>query len=143
MNSIKRHEGLELTAYFDPVGVPTIGWGHIATVTREDVLNKKTISLEEAQRLFESDVKWASAAATAVTGLTKGPVHEGVTSFVFNLGVMALHGGNTRIGYHLMNRNYNKAYVGMQKYVYAGGKKLRGLVKRRKEEGELVLRGNK
>jgi lysozyme len=143
MNLIKKHEGLELKAYFDPVGVPTIGWGHTRTVSRDDVLAGKTITLAQAQELFEEDIKWATAAATAVTGLTKGPVFEGVTSFVFNLGPLALHGKNTRIGHWLMERNYNKAYLGMQKYIYAGGRKFNGLVKRRKEEGELVLLGNK
>lgn len=143
MNLIKKHEGLRLTAYFDPVGVPTIGWGHTRTVTRQDVINKRTITLAQAQDLFDQDIRWAAAAATAVTGLTKGPVFEGVTSFIFNLGVMALHGESTKIGYWLMMKNYNKAYLGMQRYVYAGGRKLNGLVTRRKEEGELVLRGNK
>lgn len=143
MNLIKKHEGLRLTAYFDPVGVPTIGWGHTDTVTRQDVLNRKKITLEEAQRLFELDIKAASFAATAVTGMTSGPVHEGVTSFIFNLGPKALHGKSTKIGYWLMMGNYNKAYLGMQRYVYAKGKKLPGLVTRREEEGQLVLLGNK
>lgn len=142
MNIIKKHEGLKLTAYFDPVGVPTIGWGHTATVTKEDVLNNKTITVEQAQELFEADIKWAAAAATAVTGLTRGPVFEGVTSFIFNLGPGALHGKSTKIGYHLMTKNYNLAATGMQRYVYAGGRKFRGLVTRRKEEGDLVLLGN-
>ena len=142
MNLIKKHEGLRLTAYLDPVGIPTIGWGHTKTVTREDVLNKKKITLEEAQRLFEADVEWAAAAAYAVTGLNSGPVFEGVTSFVFNLGVGALHGRSTQIARHLMDRNYNKAYLGMKRYVYAGGRKLRGLEIRREEEGQLVLSGN-
>ena len=143
MNLIKKHEGLRLTAYFDPIGVPTIGWGHTKTVTRADVLNKKTITLEEAERLFDEDVYWAKMAATAVTGLVAGPVFEGVTSFIFNLGPLALHGKSTQIGRHLMDRNYNMAANGMQRYVYAGGRKLRGLVTRRREEGDLVLLGNK
>jgi len=142
MNLIKKHEGLRLKAYFDPVGVPTIGWGHISTVTRHDVLNGRTISLEQAQALFDADVKAACWAATAVTGMSRGPVFEGVVSFVFNLGPGALHGRSTQIAKHLVDKNYNKAYLGMQRYVFAGGRKLNGLVKRRKEEGELVLLGN-
>jgi GH24 family phage-related lysozyme (muramidase) len=142
MNLVKKHEGLSLVAYFDPVGVPTIGWGHTKTVTRADVLGGKKITLAEAQRLFDDDIAAAQWAAIAVTGLTSGPVFEGVTSFVFNLGPKSLHGSSTKIAYWLINKNYNKAYVGMQRYVYAGGRKLRGLVKRREEEGQLVLRGN-
>lgn len=142
MNIIKKHEGLRLKAYFDPIGVPTIGWGHISTVTRADVLAGKTITLEEAQALFDQDVKAASWAAVAATGMASGPVHEAITSFVFNLGPGALHGKSTRIAEHLINKNYNKAYLGMQRFVYAGGRKLPGLVKRRKEEGELLLLGN-
>lgn len=142
MNLIKKHEGLELTAYLDPVGVPTIGWGHTSTVTLADV-DKKIITLEEAEKLFQMDIKPAMWAATAVTGFTSGPVFEGTTSFVFNLGPGALHGKSTQIGRHLMEKNYNKAYLGMQRYVYAGGRRLRGLTTRRAEEGKLVLLGYK
>lgn len=140
MNLIKKHEGLRLKAYLDPAGVPTIGWGHTRTVTHKDVEDGRTITIEEAQRLFEQDILPAAFAATAVTGLTRGPIYEGITSFVFNLGPLALHGKSTRIGYHLMNKNYRLAAVGMQRYVYAGGRKLRGLVNRRKEEAELVCK---
>ena len=94
---------------------------------------------EEAERLLLDDLKTANAAAAAVTGLSSGPVFWAVTSFVFNLGPGALHGKTTQIARHLVMKNYPKAAAGMQRYVYGGGRKLPGLVKRRKEEGEMLV----
>jgi len=45
-----------LTAYIDPVGVPTIGFGHIKTVTHADVAKKKKITMAEAERLLMEDL---------------------------------------------------------------------------------------
>lgn len=135
---IIRHEGLRLTAYLDAADVPTIGYGHTATVTRADV-GRRTITRDEAYRLLLQDLKWASMSAYAITGYSSGHIHDAIASFVFNLGPGALHGEKTRIGYHLINKDYTSAYYGMQKYVFGGGRRLNGLITRRKEEGDMLL----
>jgi lysozyme len=101
-------------------------------------VGKLRITKERAEELLEDDLREAKAAAAAITGLSSGPIFWAVTSFVFNLGPSALHGKSTQVGRHLINRDYTKAVLGMKRYVYGGGKKLSGLVKRRKEEGELI-----
>lgn len=134
---IKAHEGFRAVAYLCPAKIPTIGYGHTRTVKKSDV-GKLRISKERAEELLLDDLREANAAAAAVTGLSSGPIFWAVTSFIFNLGPGALHGKTTQIGRHLIMKNYSKAAAGMQRYVYGGGRKLPGLVKRRKEEGELL-----
>jgi lysozyme len=134
---IKRHEGLRLVCYLCPAGIPTIGYGHTRTLKKSDV-GKLRITKERAEELLEDDLREAKAAATAVTGFSSGPVFWAVTSFVFNLGPGALHGKTTQVGRHLINRDYTKAVLGMKRYVYGGGRRLPGLVKRRAEEGEMI-----
>ena len=134
---VARHEGLRLICYADPVGVPTIGYGHTRTVSLADI-GRKIITRDEALRLLREDLAAAKHAAAAITGLSSGPVFIGVTSFIFNLGPGALHGKSTQIGRHLLDGNYEAAAEGMKRYVYAGGRRLRGLVKRRTEEADLV-----
>ena len=135
---IKEEEGFRAVAYLCPAKVPTIGYGHTRTVKRSDV-GKLKISKEQAEILLLDDLKTANAAAAAVTGLSDGPVFWAVTSFIFNLGPGALHGKTTQIARHLVMKNYPKAAAGMQRYVYGGGRKLPGLVKRRKKEGDMIL----
>lgn len=135
---IKKHEGFRAVAYLCPAKIPTIGYGHTRTVKPSDV-GKLKISKEQAEILLLDDLKTANAAAAAVTGLSDGPVFWAVTSFIFNLGPGALHGKTTQIARHLVMKNYTKAAAGMQRYVYGGGRKLPGLVKRRKEEGDMIL----
>tara|TARA_R110000772_G_scaffold66361_1_gene147839 strand:+ start:30408 stop:30938 length:531 start_codon:yes stop_codon:yes gene_type:complete len=135
---IARHEGLRLVCYLDAADVPTIGYGHTATVGRADVGVLK-ITKDKAHALLLQDIKWASMSAYAITGYSSGNVHDAITSFIFNLGPGALHGKSTQIGRHLLNKDYTAAYYGMQKYVFGGGRRLNGLVTRRKEEGEMLL----
>ena len=135
---IKKHEGFRAVAYLCPAGIPTIGYGHTRAVKLSDV-GVRRISKEEAERLLLDDLKTANAAASAVTGLSSGPIFWAVTSFIFNLGPGALHGKTTQIARHLVMKNYVKAAAGMQRYVYGGGRKLPGLVKRRREEGDMIL----
>jgi len=135
---IKKHEGFRAVAYLCPAKIPTIGYGHTRTVKLSDV-GKLKISKEQAEILLLDDLKTANAAAAAVTGLSSGPIFWAVTSFIFNLGPGALHGKTTQIARHLVMKNYTKAVAGMQRYIYGGGRKLPGLVKRRKEEGDMIL----
>ena len=135
---IKNHEGFRSVCYLCPAGIPTIGYGHTRTLKRSDV-GVLRISKERAEELLLDDLREPKAAAYALTGLTNGPIFWGVVSFVFNLGPSALHGKSTQIGRHLVDKNYLKAVAGMQRYVYGGGRRLNGLVRRRKEEGNLIL----
>jgi len=130
---IKKYEGLKLTSYLCPAGIPTIGWGHTYGVK----LNR-TISVEEAEVLLDHDYQEAEDDVLEVVTV---PLNENqlgaLTSFVFNLGVGKLIGSTLRK--KLNQGDYNTAAEEFDKWVFAGGKKLNGLVKRRAEERQLFL----
>lgn len=130
---IKKWEGLRLKAYLCPAGVPTIGYGHTYNVKMG-----QTISVAQAELFLDHDYQDAEE---QVLSLVKVPLTENqlgaLTSFVFNLGA-----GNLRISTLLRKLNqgdYTSAAEEFNKWVFAGGKKLNGLVKRRAEERELFI----
>jgi len=88
---IKTSEGKKNRAYFCPAGIPTIGYGHTATVTKADVKNGKTITDAEAERLLRDDL---AGFERDVAKLVKVPVTDdqfgALVSFTYNLGAGAL-----------------------------------------------------
>ena len=84
---VRDSEGLRLTAYLCPAGVPTIGYGHTKGVNRAQVDGKRIISVAKADQLLIEDL---DAVAQAVDSLVKVPVsqrqREALISFAFNVG---------------------------------------------------------
>lgn len=133
---IKRHEGLRLQSYRDPVNLLTIGYGH----TGPDARAGNRITIERAENLLTQDVREAEA---AVIRLVKVPLSQGqfdaLVSFVFNVGDRAL-AGSTLL--RELNAGRYAAVPGqLRRWVYGtvGGQKviLPGLVKRRSDEAVL------
>ena len=135
---IKRHEGLRLHAYRDPVGVWTIGWGHTG-----DVKRGQSITLHQAESLLAHDV---GLAARAVERLVTVPLNQGMfdalVSFVFNLGDGRLR--DSTLLDRLNGQDYAAAAREFDRWVKGTvkGRKvsLPGLVKRRAEERALFER---
>lgn len=128
---IKQFEGCKLSAYLDAAGVPTIGYGH----TKGVKIGQK-ITQEEAEVLLKEDLEKFDANVTYYDSTYNYKFnqneHDALTSFVFNIG--SLRG--------LTNRGKRTKYQIAQKiqaYVNAGGKKMAGLVKRRKAEYDLFI----
>jgi len=132
---IKKYEGLKLTSYLCPAGVPTIGWGHTYGVK----LNR-TISVEEAEVLLDHDYQEAEDDVLEVVTvpLTENQLGA-LTSFVFNLGQGALKASTLRR--KLNSGDYTGAADEFNRWVYSKvngvGTKLNGLVKRRADERKL------
>lgn len=132
---IKHYEGLRLKAYQCAAGVWTIGYGHTAKVKKSD-----TITEYEADRLLQEDVK---ESYNVVNSVVKVPMTQGqfdaMTSFVFNLGSGAFKAST------LLKKVNREDYVGasqeFSRWVFAGNKKLPGLVKRREAERIMFLTG--
>jgi len=59
---IKKNEGLSLTRYIDTLGNPTIGYGHLLPAS-SDI---QSITLEEAEHLFNEDIAEAKRAAVDI-----------------------------------------------------------------------------
>ncbi|MBF0171660.1 MAG: lysozyme [Nitrospinae bacterium] len=133
LNLIKRFEGFSLTVYICPAGWPTIGYGH---VVRQGETFEEPISRLEAEELLRRDVAWAEQ---AVLRLVDTPLSDGqfdaLVSFTFNLGSGALQRSTLR---RKVNREEHEDVPReFLRWVWAGGRKLKGLIRRREAEGLL------
>lgn len=140
---IKEFEGLRLTAYYDAVGVLTIGYGHTnrsASADKYPVYPGQTITAAQAETILKADlIVFENAVLRNVTYPVNQNQFDALVSFTFNLGE-----GNLRSSTLLQKLN-NGDILGaaneFDRWVYAGGKKLEGLVRRRAAEKALFLEG--
>lgn len=131
---IKESESLELTAYKDPVGVWTIGWGHTKTAKAG-----MTISKAQATALLSSDLQDSlSAVNRYVTAPLNQNQLDALVSFTFNLGSGNLQ-KSTLVKKINANPNDPAIENEFKRWVYAGGNKLNGLVTRRAKEANLYF----
>ena len=131
---IKKYEGCKLEAYKCPAGIWTIGYGH----TDGNVTSGTIISQEQADKLFNQDIKkFEKGVGQMVKVLVNQNQFDALVSFSFNLGLGALQ--NSTLLKKLNTKDYQGAANEFDRWVYGGGKKLEGLVRRRREEKELFL----
>ena len=129
---IKQFEGFSPTVYICPAGYPTIGYGHVVKPDERERFTSG-ITPEQAKSLLRQDVQTAER---AVLRLITVPLTDGqfdaLVSFTFNLGAGALQRSTLR---RKVNRgDHANVLAEFRKWVWAGGRKLEGLVKRREAE---------
>ncbi len=129
---IKRFEGFSPTVYICPAGYPTIGYGHVVKPQEREQF-AGGITTAQAEALLRQDVQTAER---AVLRLITVPLTDGqfdaLVSFTFNLGAGALQRSTLR---RKVNRgDHANVPAEFRKWVWAGGRKLEGLVRRRKDE---------
>ncbi len=134
---IKEFEGFEPEIYLDAAGLPTIGYGHLIR-DGEYAMFKNGITESAAGALLAKDV-WA--AERAVLRLIKVPLtdnqFDALVSFTFNLGGGALQRSTLR---RRINREeHEEVPEQLMRWVWAGGRKLKGLVRRREAEAALYM----
>lgn len=123
--------------YYDPVGLPTIGYGHLLSRTAWAPLNQfPAISVAQAEALLRADLMKAAGAVMRMVKvkLTANQI-AALIDFVFNAGA-----GNFEISTvrKVINRGDLAAVPAqLMRWVYAKGVRLPGLVKRRKAEAAL------
>lgn len=126
-------EGRSLVAYVDPVGIPTICEGYTHGVRLGDVATP--------QQCDELTAQEAGKALAVVDASVPQPLPAGVrvalASFVYNVGPGA-YGGSTLLR-KLRAGDIVGACNELPRWVYAGGRKLRGLERRRAAEREICL----
>lgn len=128
-------EGRSLIAYVDPVGIPTICDGYTHGVKLGDVA-----APEWCDALTEQEVRKALAVVDrSVPQTLPDGVRVALASFVYNVGPGA-YGGSTLVR-KLRSGDMVGACNQLPRWVYAGGKKLRGLELRREAERKLCLSG--
>ena len=128
IQKLKEFEGLRLIAYRDAAGVPTIGYGHTRGVKMGDRL-----TVYWADQLLRKDV-----AKVAYEVMQFGVVHtqgqlDALTSFAFNLGIGRLI-RSTLLKKIREGASMHQIRKEFMRWVYADGKRLKGLEKRRQWE---------
>ena len=139
LNLIKRFEGCHLEPYRDPIGLWTVGWGHL-------IGDGKTLPIEwfrrltqdEADRLLEKDLEKFERGVLRLcpNNLTQHRF-DALISFAYNLGLGNLQNSTLR-------RKHNRGDIlgasqEFLKWNKAGGKVFRGLTLRRQAESDLYL----
>lgn len=131
---IKQFEGFSPVPYRCPAGLWTIGYGH---VMHADARNQITAVTErEATDILQQDVRIAeqSVARMIAVPLTQAQF-DALVSFTFNLGAAALQRSTLR---RVVNRGaHGDVPCQFLCWVWAAGRKLPGLVRRRAAEAEM------
>lgn len=130
---IKKWETLQLKAYLCPAKVWTVGYGHTGDVKKGDVITE-----HQADAILIVDLERFESAVERLCPGTTQPQFDALVSFAFNLGAANLEKSNLRKRY--LAGDLAGAQAEFAKWVYAKGKKLNGLVKRRAEEAALFGR---
>jgi lysozyme len=125
------HEGFRDTAYDDGVGVQTIGFG-----TTEGVKPGDRITVERALVRLGADVdKYAQAVKRCAPVPMYQYEFDASVTLAYNIGAGAFCGSTVAKRFNA--GDYSGACAAFDLWVYAGGKKLNGLVKRRAAERAL------
>lgn len=128
-------EGLFLSPYLCPAGVPTIGYG--ATYYEDGTrvqLTDPPITLERAEALLLWMVRtrYLPAVIRLCPNVDDPRLLAALIDFTFNLGAGALKGSNLR---RCVNaEDWGAVPTEFRKWVRGGGKVLKGLVRRREAE---------
>ena len=132
---ISTHEGVRTDAYLDPIGIPTICAGHT-----EGVFLGQKRTLKECEVLLRQDSSYAGKAIARCTkvDLTQRS-YDALASFTYNAGGAAYC--TSTLVRKLNAGDCWGAAREFDRWVYAKGRKLPGLVKRRAEERALFETG--
>lgn len=133
LDIIKEYESFSPVPYICPAGKSTVGYGHVVlSGERFD----RPLTKEYAEEILAGDVKKAEEAIYKYCGtvLTSNQF-SALVSFIFNLGVGAFK-DSTLLEY-LNEGRIDLAAREFDRWVFCKGKKLAGLVARRKAEQAL------
>lgn len=137
---IKGFEGWSSKPYKCPAGIPTIGYGSIWTIDGDRVtMSHHEITEKEGEALLRRELNHVEK---IIPKLIKVPLTENqfssLCSFTYNVGSGNLQASTLRM--KLNRGDYDGAANEFPKWRRAGGKILRGLVRRREAERNLFIR---
>lgn len=138
---IKSFEGLHrldnrtglVYPYICPAGYPTQGYG-----LRVASMDVPAISIEEAETRLEKVLQFYIDRTLQLAPILAGDDRRlaATVDFCFNLGPTALAGSTMRR--RINEGDWDSAATECQRWVFGGGRKLPGLVRRRAAEAELL-----
>lgn len=128
---IKKWEGLRTKAYQDVAGIWTIGYGHTSAAGSPKVTSGLVITEKQAEEILKQDlVKFE----TQVSSLVKVPLNDNqfaaLVSFHYNTGAL----GKSTLLKKVNSKDFKAVPNEFLKWVNAGGKFVKGLENRRKDE---------
>jgi len=132
---IAEFEGLRLSAYQCAAGVWTIGYGHTRGVKPGDRITRK-----EADALLAADLAPVERYVSCLPYVWTQGQGDAVADFCFNLGIGAFASSTLRRKMQA-GAPTKEVQAEFRKWVYAGGKRLKGLVKRREWEASRWAEG--
>lgn len=141
---VMHFEGYVPKTYADPVGIPTICYGH----TGSDVRPGEKLDRLQCEQLLRGDLAAANHIVHECVHRDMPPrVEAALTSFAFNVGrggiedkdgfCILKNGRIPKIRQFAMAGNWNATCAALSEWVYAGGEILPGLVRRRAAERAL------
>ena len=130
---IKQFEGLRLEAYLCPAGIWTIGYGHTS-----DVSPNSFITTQEADEYLHRDVASVEMQLNKLNLSLSQCQWDAIISFVFNVGIGNFK-ASTLLAKIRINPDDNSIMDEFLRWVYANGKVMRGLQKRRLAEMKLYF----
>lgn len=130
---IKQFEGLRLEAYLCPAGIWTIGYGHTSGVSPNSF-----ITIQEADEYLHRDVATIEMQLNKLNLSLRQCQWDAIVSFVFNVGIGNFK-ASTLLAKIRINPDDNSIIDEFLRWVYANGKVMKGLQKRRLAEMKLYF----
>ena len=139
---IKHHEGVRSRPYCCPAGLWTVGVGHLIGDCKSLPESwNRTFLQEEIDKILKSDLRRFELGLTKL--LPNIPLKQNefdaLVSFCFNLGLGCFQRSTIRQA--LLRGDKEAAMESLMKYCRAGGKVLKGLLNRRKDERKMFESG--
>lgn len=136
-NLIKSFEGFRAIAYVCPAGVPTIGYG-TTRINGNPIKEGMKITTDEAEQFLEQDLKvFEDAINENVYVEINQNQFDALVCFVYNVGIRNFK--TSTLLKKLNSGDFLETSNQFLRWNRAGGKVLRGLVRRREAEKELFL----
>lgn len=130
ISKIKEFEGFSSTAYSDCAGTLTCGYG-----TTKGITPTTRCTRSEAEQWLLRDIAPIEAYLNTIPEVNTQGKFDALCSFIYNLGI-----GNFKSSTLLRKikegASVEEIQAQFRRWVYAGGKKLAGLVKRREWEAQ-------
>lgn len=129
---VAKWEGVRYAVYLDPIGIPTVCYGH----TGPDVKLGQSYTKAECDALLQADMAEADAIVRRCIPVPMlRHVEAALVSATFNLGPQVVCGSTLQR--KAMANDWPGACVELDRWNKAGGRQMRGLTLRRADERKL------
>lgn len=131
IKKICEFEGFESKAYKCPAGVWTIGYGHTSNVNPGQIITK-----EQAEKYLQEDISPIEKYLNSTNICRTQGQFNALVDFIYNLGI-GVFKKSTLLKYIKQYQSDEAICNQIMRWIYGNGKKLPGLIKRRKWETKM------